>query len=409
MFLLPAASMAEVFDNPFAIRPGGRHRSLAASLKGLLIVTGLFAAVVVVQSQTRQWLLHRWVSGFSELPVGEQIERLLQIDSLGDVATETLVRRMAAADERVAATAYELVREHQSDWSTRDDDALARAHSRMLAGLAAIIDDLPPPRVAWATELLNQTILECVDQRGSSMKQTYAAASTLAIRLAGSSPATATADIAKADAATVLPPSLVPLPVRLQSLDEDDPSAAAAVISTPITGPTLVARGGAEPMMVAVAGPEQAVHRVSTDEAPARFAEPEPIRMLTSNSLQTFDTKSVIGLLANKQAATRDQAVDELVRRGLSNEEIRVANQLAAPEVEVRLGLLESIIRRTDIDPRPWLLWLAEDSSREVRLRAISSLAAMNDAAVIQTLRNRLAVEADPAVIAQIRQVIERR
>jgi hypothetical protein len=403
--------MSEVFDNPFAIRATGRRRPLASSLKGLLIVAGLFVAVVVIQSQSRQWLLHRWVSGFAELPVGEQIERLLQIDSLGDVATETLTRRIAAADDRVAATAYELVREHQSSWSARDDDSLARAHARMLSGLAAIIDDLPPNRIAWVTQLLNQTIIECVDQRGRQMTETYASASALSSRLGGdNSVAVTTHTIANrdADAESFSPPSLVPLPVRMQQLDADSDLYSDAAIAISTEPPAILARGAhsGEPMMVVTTGPEQAVHRVAT-EAPAQL--PEPTRMLTSNSLQTFDTKSVIGLLASKQAAMRDQAVEELVRRGLSNEEIRVANQLAAPQIEVRLGLLESIVRRTDLDPRPWLLWLAEDPNREVRLRAVSALAAMNDQAVTQTLRKRLAIEADPAVIAQIRQVVDTR
>lgn len=129
---------------------------------------------------------------------------------------------------------------------------------------------------------------------------------------------------------------------------------------------------------------------------------------LETTPLATLDTRSVIRLLGSKQAAERDAAVEELVRRGVSNEEIRVANQLAAPHVEVRLGLVDAIVHRSDLDPRPWLLWLADDSSREVRLRAIGALSAMNDAVVVSELRKRMAKELDEEVLGVLRQVVER-
>ncbi len=117
----------------------------------------------------------------------------------------------------------------------------------------------------------------------------------------------------------------------------------------------------------------------------------------------------MIAELASKQAAAADQAVEELARRGLNQEEIRIASQLAASQVEVRLGLLQSLVRRTDIDIRPWLLWLAEDSEQAVRLQAVTALASLDDAAVKQALRKRLEAESDPAVAAQLRQIVNRR
>jgi len=424
--------MPDSFENPFAIRAVQRRSPLVTSLKGLAFVALLFVGVVVVQYQTRQWLLYRWASGLSELPVGEQIERLLQINQLGDLATETIVRRIGAEDDRVATAAVDLMKERQSIWATRDDDALASAHRQMLVALETIVDELPENRVGWVTQLLNQTVIECVDQRGDAMKETYQAANDLLARVAdrtGVSPD----ELVTASGS----PSLVPLPVRIQTAgDSRGPSLAqtgdpgwdnevsdALLVETAaeVTIPTIVG----DARVVATVRPEQSVHRVNADPVGtgrvgddgsitvARVTEELPnsesVRFLTSTPLQTFDTKSVIGLLASKQATTRDQAVEELVRRGLSNEEIRIANQLAAPQLEVRLGLLDSIVRRSDIDPRPWLLWLAEDPSREVRLRAIGALESMNDAAVTQSLRKRMAVETDPTVMALLQQLVQRR
>lgn len=131
--------------------------------------------------------------------------------------------------------------------------------------------------------------------------------------------------------------------------------------------------------------------------------------MTADRPLRTLSTRRVISELASKQTAAADQAVEELMRRGLGKEELRIASQLAAPQVEVRLGLLQSLLRRTDIDARPWLLWLAEDSEQDVRLQAVTALASMDDAAVKQALRKRLGVEADPIVAAQLRNVVDRR
>jgi hypothetical protein len=288
----------------------------------------------------------------------------------------------------------------------------------MLDGLDAIADELPASRAGWVTQLLNQTVVECVDQRGDAMKATYQDANRLLTRFANAMPSmnrVAGPTSPGAEARSTQAPSLVPLPVRLRDASDD---AASPVAVSPADSarsanqaepsrpqpPTIIARGSSDSVPTGVSQTEQAVHRVASDPTDEAMQA-----SLTAAPLKTFDTKSVIGLLASKQAMVRDQAVTELVRRGLSNEEIRIANQLAAPQVEVRLGLLESIVRRSDIDPRPWLLWLAEDPNREVRLRSVSALASMADAAVISALRKRMTIESDPIVIASLRQVIQTR
>lgn len=448
--------MFEASDNPFAIRPRSRSRSLVASLKGLLIVAVLLGIVLVAQSQTRQWLLARWMAGLSELPAEQQIERLKQIHALGDLATEPLAQQIAAADPAVAATAYELVRERQSAWSLRDDEALSLAHRRMLDGLAAVVDELPAERRPWITELINQTLLECVDQRGAAMHQTYAEANALAARLGADGSPDPHASVAAASAEHLPPPALVPLPVRLQSLSAEPAASPAAPRPEPTISadesqrPVLVTRPGtapvagsaratpppatvtptanlevttapqrwpgageaAAPQTLAAAGALQAVHRVATETPEHRPAAPVPSRpqeLTPERPLRKLSTRQVIAELASKQAAAADQAVEELARRGLNQEEIRIASQLAASQVEVRLGLLQSLVRRTDIDIRPWLLWLAEDSEQAVRLQAVTALASLDDAAVKQALRKRLEAESDPAVAAQLRQIVNRR
>ncbi len=408
--------MSQTMENPFAVQPRRRPARLWSGLKGLAMVAGLFAVLILAQAQSRRWLLESWVTGFADLPVAQQVERLLQINALGDIAIETVARRLAAGDETVAATAYELLRDHQSEWSSRDDAALGRAHTNMIRGINAVAAELDAQRTRWAIELINQSLLECVDRSIRETDDAYREANRLLAVLSppaletGVALASATTNSATSDVDPTTYPRLVPLPVRVQAISEETepiPVTSLTLLDSPSleSPPTTAQPVATMATPVPSQGEISASNRVPT-LSPTVVAL-QPLRQLSQSSLESFDTKSVIGLLGSEQADLRDQAVDELVRRGLSNEEIRVANQLASPIVDVRIGLLESIANRTDIDPRPWLLWLAEDSNREVRLRAISSLATMNDSAVKQNLRKRLPNEQDPIVIAHLRRVVD--
>lgn len=435
--------MSSSFPNPFALPEKPPRRPLAASLKGLGVLGGLLVVVLLLQSQTRQWLLQRWDNGFAELPAGEQLQRLLQISQLGDLAIETVSRRVAAADDRVGHTAVDLLRQRQAQWKLRDNQSLAAAHMQMLIGLDAVIDDLPQSRQSAVRELLEQTVQQGQEPpQGQAPRQDsgdHATAMSDSVRVAqhllgrltknGSAVGPSLAeqqasellnrrrDIAASAATNAMPPvaaqsrtptaghdsaaALLPQPASLAaSPGAGSPSGAAAHRSdTAVMAKTAAA----------TLRPEQTVHRVVSAGETSRVVHGEYLRSIDQTPLRTFDTRTVIGMLASDQTTTRDQAVEELVQRGLSNEEIRLANQLASSEIQVRLGLLESLGRRGDIDPRRWLLWLAEDTQREVRLRAVTALYAMNDAAVIAELRKRLSNEADPMVIAALRQVIDQR
>jgi hypothetical protein len=420
--------MSQLIENPFAVAAKRQPTRMWSALKGLAMIAGLFAILVVAQAQSRRWLLDRWVTGISELPVAEQVQRLLQIDALGDIATESVAKRLAAKEDAVASTAYELLREHLGEWSIRDDQSLGRAHKNMISGLEAVAPELTGDRARWAKELLNQSIIECAERRIREMDEAFMAANrVLAIVSPPPTESGSPQSLASTLASPVLPgpvyqaierPRLVPLAV--ESVTPSESMVATPITDDPIAGNALQADA---PELVEAVVPSPRVVPVTAEIPPASEsltvtaakanaeaqAMIQPVRQLTQSAYEAFDTKSVITLLGSNQADVRDQAVNELVKRGLSNEEIRVANQLASPVVDVRLGLLESIVNRTDLDPRPWLLWLAEDPQREVRMRAVTTLATMNDASIRQSLQHRLTQEHDPTVIAHLKRVISAR
>ena len=145
------------------------------------------------------------------------------------------------------------------------------------------------------------------------------------------------------------------------------------------------------------------------DEATDRLSAAQPAMRLVGSPLQTLDTRSVIYWLGGTDASLREQAKQELRRRGLDERQITVASCIAGGDLAARLELVESLAHSDRLDPRPWLLMLMDDRSRDVKLRALSVLATMRDPAIRKKLRERLGHERDPTVAARLRKVLDLR
>lgn len=129
---------------------------------------------------------------------------------------------------------------------------------------------------------------------------------------------------------------------------------------------------------------------------------------LVSSPMQTLDDRSVVHWLRDADPRRRDEARQELRERGWTAEEIGIAGAVVSPDLATRLAMVDTIARSDRLDPRPWLLWLLEDTSRDVKLRALSVLGTLGDPEMTRRLRARLAEERDPTVAAAIRRVTER-
>ena len=107
-------------------------------------------------------------------------------------------------------------------------------------------------------------------------------------------------------------------------------------------------------------------------------------------------------LLVSIDPDLRAAAESELRKRGLHDTEISLARRLTAAEVRVRLDLIDELPRRTDVDPRTWLFWLAEDSEQLVRDRARAALATFDDPNIRMRLKELLITDSDSRVAEQI-------
>ncbi len=73
--------------------------------------------------------------------------------------------------------------------------------------------------------------------------------------------------------------------------------------------------------------------------------------------------------------------------RGMSEENLELAIELANGTVATRQRLLSQLVQRDDLDARPWLLWMAADGQEQVRQHAVSLLQPLADSDVRRQLR----------------------
>lgn len=112
------------------------------------------------------------------------------------------------------------------------------------------------------------------------------------------------------------------------------------------------------------------------DPAEAIAPQPEPPQKNLPDWMRGLADLEVMRLLHHGDYGVRYTAEKELDRRGYAAEHLPLAKQLVHPDPRERRKLAEALPRLTNIDPRPWLLQLAEDTDQDVRRTAAGILQA---------------------------------
>jgi hypothetical protein len=416
--------------NPFATpqrvsRPINR-KPLITSLKFLALVAIGFSVTLIAGSQSRRWLLHRLTADFGTLTSTEKKQRLIKISELGETAIDPLVHSLADQNIDVARTGYDLLRQAQNEWTTLPAEEITSRHRVLIDSLGEVAVHIPDDRTGWASGLLQQTMMHAVDRSDPDSRVLYEQANealdqfTLVNR---AGPSVLENDPADPLAPTRLSVRAQPLPVDAIDAGEawtDWPPASEAtgvedtmrpVIDPPTavaTDPPTVYRSSLTPLQAVQPG--EAVILQDLDESRETSFELDDIRPVThllESPMETFDDSSIIHWLGSPHQVLREKAKLELIRRGYGGGQIALATQIASGDVAARKGLVDAIARSESMDPRPWLLFLLDDESREVKLRAISVLATMNDPAIAAELRARLVDQSDPIIAARLRRVLD--
>ncbi len=126
----------------------------------------------------------------------------------------------------------------------------------------------------------------------------------------------------------------------------------------------------------------------------------------TASTFSKMDTRSVVRFLNDEHDISAREAADELRRRGMTSKQLRFAIDLANGTSEQRLHALDKFSASEISNPIPWLVWMAQDGQREVRLKAIATLAKVGTDEARLQLRVLLKNETDQLVVAQIRHLL---
>ncbi len=140
-------------------------------------------------------------------------------------------------------------------------------------------------------------------------------------------------------------------------------------------------------------------------------SEPDKIRLSTGDELPLARIGSIadselLKLLSHPRPRVSQVAALELRKRGMNDQLLQMAGELAAGTAEMRMRILDDIVRVSGIDPRPWLLWMAQDGEPSVRRKAVSMLASLSDTNVNRQLRLLLNRERDEEVAQALRQAL---
>jgi hypothetical protein len=89
---------------------------------------------------------------------------------------------------------------------------------------------------------------------------------------------------------------------------------------------------------------------------------------------------------------------EKLAERGFRRLSTRVVKQYVSDDLQERLCVVDSVLTEPDVDPRPWLLLLAEDEDADVRLMAVSVMATSNDKTLIEAAWQAAIGDHDPRI-----------
>lgn len=186
---------------------------------------------------------------------------------------------------------------------------------------------------------------------------------------------------------------------------ESEPTPQPAAVSAP---PSAVAGADVPVDRSTLRRTATSPERLIRVDAEVTSLEVHPSEIGIPGTLEPYSDREIIDLAGSVQPQLTQMAVDELRRRGFSAAEVEIARGIASPRYAERLALVRTLPTRSDVDPRRWLQWLADDPHREIRHEAVSALATMGDPQVSQWLADQLARENDPVIARTIRASLDR-
>lgn len=422
-----------------------RKKKKKTLLLGILVVsTAVLLAVLAVRSlRSPRVLARRWQSQLATMPSDKVDAHLHKIAALGDVGIVVLVDALSSKRESVARGAQEVLVEQMHLWRLMQLRQSTSKVKLLARHLAQQTDRLSPSGKSFAADTAMQILLWPTDTATGNHSQLISDCETVLRASASVDGETVTFEQPREslkdsfayeqqntrdgqghvesalflDPVGDLPGGALPLEVvQLQTLPP-------ALVDPPADGSPrrLTSRQDASPLNDSPLGDEPPLtgnfppDSPSTDP-PNRFEvrpfnsftkRPDPYDSPEMKRLLDLDSLETIRRLQSDDKYEKEDAKEELSKRGFRAVHFVLASRLTDPDPDKRRDLARMLPRVSNINPRRWLLWLSLDSDPQVRLEAITVMATSSDPQLLDYIRQLPARETDPEVLRQVDRLLK--
>jgi hypothetical protein len=399
-------------------------------LAWIAVALGLLLTIV---NRGPQFLANHLMRDFATLEAPKQRERMTQVASLGQAAIKPLVGQLASTSNENSDLAHSLLSEIQNSWITINPSDSRRRHQSLIEAIESIATHLNERQTALASRLVSQSLE--VNRKETDRDGIYLVERCNEVLERLSIPHRVGPSVL--DAEVMDPASPTRIAIRPKVLSQNQAIEELSLLDlAPIEEPSIVSSGSStiilksgslnltpldqgEAVTLRDIGEELIVPVTETaHQVPMATEKPliAPVAIqqvssppLTASPVESLVDESIYPLLHHAQSSLREAAEIELRSRGYQERELHLAAMAGSPQVEDRISLVDNLADLDETDPRPWLRRMLHDGHRDVRLRAISVIATMNDPDAMTVLRVRLAQEDDMTVAARLRRVLDLR
>lgn len=364
-------------------------------------------------------------------------ESMLALEALGVLGSDTdalLVRGLQHGDQRVARTAWNKLGIRIDQWSSLPLLQQQAQIDHLVKQLSQLPSSLPEANQILVRSLAAKLYSLCVTINDPQLQATMAVCQRL---LSPGQQAIGNIAIENPNdlhgPKTVLPaPEPVPIGIanRLQTapvLPPEHPESGATHTNPALHDTSFHLSDSNVAQFSGVHISSELTSEIKDDHPTASSSKPEmPALAKTPASIASYalprtklsseipelgeitkiEIAELVRLLASDNPDITKAATLALRNHGLSDYRIELASELATGSAVRRMELIQQLAVSPDLDPRPWLVWMAEDGQPEVRRLAVSLLSSMLDPEIERSMRMLLFREQDEPTRDQIRKVL---
>lgn len=385
-------------QNPRAMKAPPKKRATRLVSIGLL-AAGLLALPFIPGLRPRDFLAAHWKSAIPTLPDSQVLPTLRQLADLGDDQIDYLVSQLGSDEERIARDAWQVLDERMTRWQLLKTKESSPKVAMLASSLARRVSTFRGESKRFASDLAAKALVWPTNRQEVDTTRLIADCDTI-LREASRKDLTSKRSTAVQQHASV--------GTYLGNREPGAPVVEPA-LPPPLDRATAKARRQGEPGIFKAPADEGPATDKDSIARPAKALIGDDAHVDASSSYVASPdewaertTLEVIKLLQSKNVLEASQAAMEFRRRGFGEVHLRFAEQLTAPDPQVRRKFAESLPLVSDTDVRPWLVWLSHDEDADVRLAAVSIMATRDDPEFRKRLRQLELEESNPAVLKQV-------